>query len=281
MKKIISASLVVSICFPFIGLAQVCKINVAKGLKYVVETSSKTNSTAEAMGQTIENNNDTKTTTAYEITTLTDKDITLTSTITKIGMEMSMMGQSMNYDSDTKNSNSPLAKAISPIVNKTRSITLDSKGTIINQDKLELGLPEAAMAGTSFGTEHTTDLFIPALIGKELKINESFTDVATYKKDKYESRDSGTYKINAVENGIASITYSGTQKITTVLEQMGMEMNSTSNNTITTELQMDVKTGMIITKASVIAAVISIDAGGMTIPGTAKTTITTKITTAP
>lgn len=281
MKKIISASLLLLIGLPFIGLAQVSKINVTKGLKYLVETSSKTNSKAEAIGQTIENSNDSKITTAYEIASITDKEVTVTSTITKIGMEMSMMGQSMNYDSDSKDSDGPIAKAFTPIVNKARSITLDHKGIIITQDKLELGLAEAAMAGTSLGTENTTDLFIPALIGKELKAAMSFDDVVTNKKDKYESRDTGTYKITAVENGIANITYSGTQKITTVLEQMGMQMNSTSNNTINTELQLDVKTGMIISKASVVASVISIDAGGMTIPGTAKSVITIKVTKAP
>jgi hypothetical protein len=124
----------------------------------------------------------------------------------------------------------------------------------------------------------TTELFIPALIGKELKQGDSITDIVTSNKEKFSNRDSGTYKITAVENGVASISYVGTQFTNAVMEQMGMEMTSTSNNKVMTEMQVDIMTGLVLMKASVTDTATSIEAGGMTIPATGKTITTVKIT---
>ena len=56
-----------------------------------------------------------------------------------------------------------------------------------------------------------------------------------------------------------------------------MEMVSASNNIVKTELQMDIHTGMVLVKATVIESTVSIEAGGMSIPATGKSIITMKI----
>ncbi|MGB5028745.1 MAG: DUF6263 family protein [Chitinophagaceae bacterium] len=121
---------------------------------------------------------------------------------------------------------------------------------------------------------------MPSIIGKELKAGDSINDIASQTKEKYSSRDSGTYRITKIENGVASITYTGTQYITTVMEQMGMEMNMIINSTVKTELQVDMKTGIVLLKSSELDTNTTVDAGGMTIPATGKTTTTIKITPA-
>jgi hypothetical protein len=125
-----------------------------------------------------------------------------------------------------------------------------------------------------------TELYIPVLIGKELKTGDSFTDTSSSSKEKYSSRDSGTYTVKEVENGVANISYSGTQVINTVMEQMGMEMTSTIKNKIATEMQVDIKTGMVIIKATVTDSDATTDAGGMTFPSTGKIITTVKISPA-
>ncbi len=117
-------------------------------------------------------------------------------------------------------------------------------------------------------------------MGKELKTGESFTDIVTIKKEKFDSRDSGTYKITAIENGVVSISYTGTQVLSLVMEQMGMEMMMNSNNVVKSEIQMDIKTGLVLVKATVLESSANIDAGGMTIPSNGKTITTINVSPA-
>jgi hypothetical protein len=276
MQKFMFTSVSVLVIGAFSVAAQQTKIDVQKGQKYMVETTTKLTTSAEVMGQTMENNTDSKSTTVYEILAAGQDGVNLQSTITKMQVNASMMGQNMTYDSDKKDNEGPIADVLSKVVNKSKGISIDTKGTITKQDAAADGGP-TSMMGVGGGNEVATELFIPALIGKELKTGDSFTDLGTVKKEKYDSRDSGTYKITAIENGVASISYTGTQVIAMTMEQMGMEMTSNSNNIVRTELQVDVKTGLVLAKASVIESTSSIDAGGMTIPATGKTIVTTKI----
>ncbi len=280
MQKIRLASLAVLVAFSLTVTAQQTKIDVQRGQKYQVETSTKLSSSAEVMGQTMENSTDTKSTTVYEILGAGQDGISLQSIIIKMLVNATMMGQSMSYDSDKKDNEGAIAEVLSPMVNKVKGIILDNNGTIVKQDASEAGTQAAMMGAVTNGNENATELFIPALIGKELKTGDSFTDAGTVKKEKYSSADSGTYKVTSIENGIASISYTGTQVIAMVMEQMGMEMTSNSNNIVKTELQLDTKTGLILAKATVVESTISIDAGGMTIPATGKTVTTITISPA-
>jgi Family of unknown function (DUF6263) len=277
MQKIKSVFLVITFSYSLTAFSQSVKINVEKGQKYKVETTSSLSSSAEIMGQTMENNTDSKNITIYKITDTEKKQFSLQLTTTKIQVTAYMMGQTMSYDSDKNDNEGPMAEILSKLLNKVKTLTLDRKGNITKTDIVYDGSMNNSMGMPGSGQETITELFIPALIGKEIKAGDSFTDISDVKKEKYTSHDSGTYKIMAIENGLASISYSGTQLIIATMEQMGMEMQSTSNNIVKHELQMDIKTGMILAKASVVESILSIDAGGMTIPGTGKTITTVMI----
>lgn len=258
-------------------MAQPVKIGVMAGQKYKVETTTKVNSSAEVMGQTMENNIDSKNVTVYEIKGSGQDGVALQSTITNMAVTANAMGQEMSFDSDKKDNSGPMADMLSPKINKAKSIYLDTKGNITKQDAEEES-SQAAMMGLGDANASTVELFIPALVGRELKVGDSYPDAGSIKKEKYSSRDSGVYRITAIENGVASISYSGTQVINATMEQMGMEMINNSNNTVKTELQVDVNTGVVLLKASVVESSVSIEAAGMTIPASGKTTITSKIT---
>jgi hypothetical protein len=277
MQHLRFPAFLIALSFSFNAFAQQTKIDVQIGQKFKVETTSKVNSSAEVMGQSMENNVDTKNTTVYEIKGNGQDGVSLQSTITNMTVTASAMGQEMSFDSEKKDNSGPMAELLAPRINKTRSIILDTKGTIIKQDEIEES-GQGATLGLSDANTTTTELFIPALVNRELKVGDSFTDVGSVKKDKYNSRDSGTYRITAVDNGVASISYTGIQVIAATMEQMGMEMTSNSNNQVKIEMQVDVKTGVVLAKATVIEMTISIDAGGMTIPATGKTITTVNVT---
>lgn len=263
------------------SFAQLTKADVQKGQKFRVETTSKINSSAEVMGQTMENNFDSKTRTVYEIAKTESDGIKLFSTITKLQVNASTMGQEMLFDSDKNNNEGPMADLLSKKVNKKNEMTIDDKGNIIKREDNEDDGSMGSMAGVpGSGPEPVTELFIPGLLGRELKTGESFTDISTVKKEKYQSRDSGTYTVTSIENGVASISYTGKQVTSTTMEQMGMEMVSAANNTVKTELQLDIRTGLVLAKATVIESTVNIEAGGMSIPATGKSIITVKISPA-
>jgi hypothetical protein len=276
MKKIIFSVLMLFIFSSFTAFAQQTKISLQKGQKYQVETTTKLTNTVEAMGQSMENNMDSKSTTLYEIMDAGADNFDLKSTITKLVATGSMMRQETSFDSDKKDNEGPLTETFSKSINKPRGISLNAKGAVTKNEGDDMGGPMGVLVSNMF----TTELFIPALIGKELKTGDSFTDTSSSSRDKYSSRDSGTYTVKEVENGVANISYSGTQLINAVMEQMGMEMTSTIKNKIATEMQVDIKTGMVLIKATVNDSEATIDAGGMTIPSTGKVITTVKVSPA-
>lgn len=261
------------------SFAQKTKIIVSKDQKFKVETTTKLNTSAEVMGQSMETTADTKTTTLIEVADVDHDEIKLKSTITQMVMNTSAMGQEMSFDSDKKDNSGPIADMLSPRINKAKKIVIDPRGSVIKQegDDAEAG-GSMAMMGLQGGEATETELYVSALIGRELKAGDVIPNIVTTSKDKFNSKDSGSYTVTAVENGVASISYTGTQVVNATVEQMGMEMQTTSNNMVKTELQLDVNSGLVLVKATVIEMNVSVDAGGMTIPATGKTIITTKIT---
>jgi hypothetical protein len=273
------SALIITALISINSFAQQTTIGVQKGQKFLVENTTKMTTSAEVMGQSMENNTDSKTSTIYEILTTGQDSINLKSTVTKIFVNATAMGQTMNFDSEKKDNEGPINEILSKMLNKARGITINNKGTITRQDDTEEGMQAASMGIGGGGNEVTTELYIPALIGKEIKAGDSLTDISTIKKDKYDSRDSGTFRITAIKNGVASISYTGTQVLVIMMEQMGMEMTNRGNNIVKSEIQLDLKTGMVLAKESLVESTISIDAAGMTIPATAKVNTTMKIST--
>ncbi|MBK9379860.1 MAG: hypothetical protein IPN39_00815 [Chitinophagaceae bacterium] len=279
MLKTSLSALSLSLLGIITGFSQPTKIDIQKGQKYQVETTNKTTSSAEVMGQTMETLIDSKSITLVEVMNNNPDGTDLQATATKVLLTSSMMGQDMSFDSDKQDNEGPMAEGLSKLLNKPRAISIDSKGTITKQEIIESDM-QGMLTGNNAELSKTTELFIPSIIGKELKAGDSINDIASQTKEKYSSRDSGTYRITKIENGVASITYTGTQYITTVMEQMGMEMNMIINSTVKTELQVDMKTGIVLLKSSELDTNTTVDAGGMTIPATGKTITKIKITPA-
>lgn len=288
MQKIVLV-LLSGVLFPLFSDAQTAEslqpaqqnsagIQVKAGQKFSVESSIKLTSAVEAMGQTMETNADTKSTIVYEVINTGSDVIEMQKTLTKLAVNASMMGQETNYNSDKDDNSEKLKEMFGNRINKAEGVTIDNKGKIIKQEETaSASNPIIEMTGIA-SISSATELFIPDLVGKELKAGESISSISEIKIEKYSSRDSGIYKIHTVENGIASISYSGTQLVMAVIEQMGMEVNSTSNNIVKSELQVDIKTGLVLAKATVTDTNISFEVMGMQVPATGKviSTITAK-----
>lgn len=255
------------------------KIVVTKGQKFTVESSVKSTSSAEVMGQSMETIMNSDNTTQYEIKDIDKDEIKITSTLTKIKVHSSAMGQENNYDSEKSDNSGELTDIFGKNLNKPRKIVMDPSGNIKKQeDEEEMNSTGGIAALSNSANATTTEMYIPELVGKNLNVGDLIPYIGETKSEKTSTKDSGTYRITAVENGLANISYTGTRDIVTTLEQMGMEMQVSGSNAVKTELQMDINTGLVLVKATVIDMNLSIDAGGMLIPVTGKTVTTIKVT---
>ena len=277
MKTLKLAVFALGLTISFGGNAQT-KIVITKGQKFTVESSVKSNSVAEVMGQSMETIMNSDNTTQYEIKDIDKDEIKITSTLTKISAYTSAMGQEGKYDSEKSDNSGELADILGKNLNKPRKIVMDPSGNIKKQDEDNMINSGGIAAISNSANSTTTEMYIPELIGRSLNIGDSIPYIGETKSEKSNTKDSGTYRITAVENGLASISYTGTRDIVTSIEQMGMEMQVTGTNAVKTELQMDINTGLVLVKATVIDMNLSIDAGGMLIPVTGKTVTTTKVT---
>ncbi len=253
--------------------AQKLPVNSGQKFQVVTKTSSTTN--IEVMGQSMENSSTSEFTTIYQVKSAADEGASIVSTISKIKMNASAMGQEMSYDSEKKDNEGPLADGMGGFVNKDKNVSLDAKGNVVKEDKLE-GEDQLSMSGLALGK--TSDFLSPALIGKEFKAGATWDDSTTTKSDKGSTTNVGTYTVKSVENGVATIEYAGTQKGTTTSEQMGQEITSTMANKVSSVIKADAKTGLITEKNSVIDVNVTAEASGMTIPVTGKITMNSVVT---
>jgi hypothetical protein len=256
------------------GFSQM-KINVKTGDKYKVQSALNIASTASVMGQSMETLVDVKSNTTYEIAAITSDGIDLQSTITKMDAKTSAMGQESNFDSEKDNNSGPLSDLLSAMINKTNNLSVNNKGVIIKQNKDDNAAALASLTGG--GTETTIELFVPVLVGKELKIGDSFPDSSSVTGEKNSSKTSGTYTIKSIEKEVINILYTGTETSSSTIEQMGMEMIKNSNNKVTADIKVDKETGLVVEKASVTETNDTIEVSGMSIPATGKTTLTIKV----
>jgi len=268
-KKLITCSLLM---MAFGSYAQTVKLTFVKGQKYEVTTKSTLNSVASVMGQEMESNTDNTTVQIIEVKNTRANETDLVSTTTKLVANINSMGQETNYDSEKKDNTGPMAETMDKMLGKTKNMTIDATGKVIKEDKDE--------------TEDAMNLMLPdirivkqALIGKEFKPGATWPDSVVENTDKMKLTTVGTYTVNSVnkETHTAVIIFTGTQTSSGMIEQMGMEMNITSSNKVNSQFEVDIDTGVISQSSSSITGTTNIDAGGMSIPATTKSSTITQI----
>lgn len=254
------------------GYAQNSKLVLIKGQKYEVTSTSKVNSTASVMGQEMENTANTTTVETIEVKNTGAAQYDLVSMVTRMVLNASAMGQETNFDSDKKDNSGPGAEEMAKLINKPKNIVIDDKGKVLKEDKDEASEANMAMSGGKSGVS----LFNASLIGRTIKLGESWLDSVASNTDKMKTNTVGTYTVKSIENNIATIVFNGTTTVTGVMEQMGQEMDMKSTSKVTGESKLDLTNGIIMETSSNSDGNMTVEVGGMSIPVTIKTTSTTK-----
>src|SRR5690242_4794589 len=256
MRKFIFCLIAFLVPVAFLLNAQPLKISVKKGQQYKVETISHMTGNVSVMGMEQETIYESRSISVFEIKDVDKHTIELNSTLTYTSFSSKFGDIESTYDSDKKD-DSPIAEKMKDKIGKTIHMVINEKGNITRQDKLEDQNGDLAVFGL-MNSRPVTYLFIPELVGKEFKPGASFPVTTTFSKEmpttnfsfdnseKVTVVDSGTYVINAIADGIAQLTYTGTQ-IAMISAKIGDQpVRTDMKSLIKADLQIDIKTGIVI-----------------------------------
>jgi hypothetical protein len=282
MKKIIVTLLCILsttliFCQPTVTRPAVTsKIVLSKGQKIIVES----NITLEAnlsMGMELSSNSTSENT--LEVKNSTSKNYIISSTLTKLKVNMDMMGQPTSYDSDKKEeSSSDIAKTFDEKMNKPVDVTIDNTtGIAVMDDKKEKkddNDDENPMTGLlNMFAESTDDAIVSGafeLIPRSKGIGESWSD-STVEKNHKTIR---TYTLKSVTGNEALIQLDAVTTAANKVDVQGMEMEFKSDTKTTGEIITDITTGQVKNKKTKSDITGSFQLMGQDVPITAKASST-------
>ena len=254
--------------------AQTVKLVLVKGEKYEQTSITAVKSVSSIMGQEMESTANTTTVEIFEIKNVSATEINLTTTIKRMIVNSTGMGQEMNFDSDKKDNTGPGAEELAKMVGKIKNVTIDGSGKVIKEDK------EESNPVNPMGTGKSGISIINAeFIGKQIKAGMSWPSTVSVDTGAIKTNTTGTYTIQSVndQTHIAAIEFKGTTTLTGTMEQMGQEMDIKSTNKVTGQLQVDLNTGIILENNTTTTGNMTIETSGMSIPIVLNNTVTTKV----
>jgi hypothetical protein len=263
MKKQITLSITGLLAFALLNAQAINPANRTKAaLKITKQVSQTTNVKTEVPGQGDMMQKIGNTTTfSYDVSATTEQGATAEIKITALKMDMEMMGQEMNYDSQNPEDGSPeMASQAKGMMKNIIKATLDVNGiitTIKGNEKAEAINPKGA-GGLEKG--ELLDVFFK--LSKTVNLNDTWEE----KVDTKESKLSSKYTYKSFEKGIATIEKTSTITLDQKIEQMGMTMYSKQEGTITMTYTVDVNTLLIKSRNSSTILKGTIEAAGQTMP---------------
>lgn len=273
MKKI-KLFLFAIVCFSTASVGQTnTSIKLSTGKIYQVDNKIETNSSTEVQGQTMESKFNVTSTYKIEVKGKTGDNYNLTNTLSHIVMDMNVMSQQINFDSDKKEDmDGQMGTGLKAFVNQPKDLQMDNSGKVIFKDSTDSSLSGVAqklnLAQTGFGTQ-LAFLALP----DNVKVGSSWTDSTNTDGI---SRTTN-YTIKSISGGIADVSFTGTTTSDVKMEQNGMEISTKTTGKINGDEKVEVKTGVIQSSTSTGDASGTVTAMGQDFPATVKVTSSTTV----
>lgn len=288
MKKIFISALALAFTLSLTAQSYTPAVKLVTGKKYEIVTTIDGATSAEVMGQTMETPIKSTSNATLDVKTVLEKGYQASYITNRMQFNASMMGQEMNYDSDKKeDKDGQLGKGLNKLVGAETSFIVDAQGNIVKEsvvkpkeEKAEEGgdMMAGMMSNMGVANSGACPAFNLFTSTKEIKIGDSFTDSSTTSDKDGKVMVSTIYTLKEIKDGLAMFAITGTSKIDKKIEQMGMEMASSTTSKSTGQMTVDIATGLLSKKSMVIETTGTVDAGGMTIPMTGKTTTSLTVT---
>ena len=248
-------------------------LQLPTGKTYQVENKLETTSSTDVQGQTMESKANITSTYKIDVKNKVGDNYNLTNTLSHINMSMSMMGQDINFDSDSSaDMNGEFGSALKDYVNQPKDITVDHSARVISADSTDTSATGIAkrlnLAQTGYGTQLA---FLPLPLNPHT--GTSWTEVTN---SDGMSRTTN-YTIKEINGDIATIAFTGTDSVQTTMEQQGMEIKTKTHGNVAGEEKVNIKTGVIQSGSSAGEASGTVSAMGQDFPMKTKITSTTSV----
>jgi hypothetical protein len=253
------------------------KIKLADGQRIIVETTSDIQASL-AMGMELNSNSTTVNT--LQVKNSTDKDYTISNMLTKLKLNMNMMGQANNYDSEHKEgNNAEMAKIFDERLNKQVDVVIDNKTGMSLTENRKVKKADAeddtnpADELIKMFSDNSDDAIVSGafeIIPMGRAVGDSWSDTSIAKDMKTIS----TYTLKSVTGNEAVIQSSVIATAVNKLNFQEMEFEVKSETKTTGEILTDSNTGLVKKRTTTADITGSIQMMGQDMPISAKATTT-------
>lgn len=259
-----------------IAFSQPLKIKLANGQKIVVESTTEIEASL-TMGMELKSNSITINT--LGVKNSTDKNYTISNTLTKLKVNMNMMGQANDYDSENKEgNNADMAKIFDERLNKPVDIDIDNTTGVAIMDKKKIAKKDADESNPAddlmkIFSDNSDDAIVSGafeMIPRGKSIGDSWSDT-TIAKDMKVLR---TYTLKSITGNEAVIKSDIISTSVNKLNFQEMEFDIKSETKTIGEIITDISTGLVKKRTSIADINGSIQMMGQDMPISAKATST-------
>lgn len=278
MKKIISFTASLVIAQLMMAQTNTNAILLLKGQKISVNNDV----TIDAdLGMGMQLNSVTASINSLQVKDSDTNNYTISNTLTKLKINMNMMGQNNTYDSDNKDgNNADMAKIFDDKMNKVNDVMIDkTTGAVIapkqavikDSDEDANNISENMMKMFS----NTSDVAVVEgafeILPTGKKTGDSWADTSKTA----DTKTIRTYTLQSVTGNEAVMNIETTVKATNKLDFQGMEFEINTDTKTTGQVLFDISTGMVKKRDTVSDITGSFQMMGQDMPITAKTTTKT------
>lgn len=221
--------------------AQQVKLPVGK--KFQAVTEVKSNTVTSAMGQDMEMSNTSTVYLDHELKSVGEKKFSMGVVIKRITASVSMMGQEQSIDSDdeTIKSNPALADAFKSL-GKEGIVTVDAGKVSMEGEMMDVlkNIPGAASEGNDMGR-----VFL-LLKDEEIKVGHSWTSNVSSESGAVEAN----HVIEKVTDTEVHIQATSKIKVTSTMNQNGLEIKQQTEGSIKSTRVYDRTTGLMVSESS-------------------------------
>lgn len=248
-------------------------LHLQKGQKFQVENKIETTSSTTVQGQAMDSKANITSTYNIEVKDKVNDNYNLSNTISHILMNMEMMGQSINFDSDKQDDmNGMVGESLKDYINKPQDVQMDYSGKIISDpkdtSKASAIAKQLNFAQSGYGTQMAF-LATP----KNAKVGTSWTT----KTDAGGIESTNNYTIKEINGDVATVSLEGTVATNMTMQQNGMDVVTKTSGKMSGEEKVNIKTGVIQTSTTTGDASGTVSAMGQDFPSSTKISSTTTI----
>lgn len=189
-------------------------------------------------------------------------------------MNMSQMGQEMNFDSDKKEDlDGPIGAAMKDMINVTKQVVLNNEGKVVTAEGDSLEEKAQSPQVKQFEASGYGAAIAFQSLPKDLKAGQTWKNSSNEEGTKKNT----TYTVKSISGNLATLTLTGDVDVNAKMENMGMEMTTVAKGKFTGEEVVDTKTGVIQSQNMVITSDGNIEVMGQELPTSSKVTSTTTV----